>query len=145
MQKKSGLLAKFGVAAAVVAGGLTLAAQPSAAFAAAVPSYSVTPASGLSDGSSVTVAISGAAAGEEFSVVQCAEVGGVLACNAATAKTIAANAGGSVSAPFTVHKSFQASTPEGAAVGTVNCATTPCYVSAGNASVFLGSKQISFN
>ncbi|MEU9891652.1 enediyne antibiotic chromoprotein [Sphaerisporangium sp. NPDC051017] len=143
MQKKTGLIAKLGVATAVVAGGLTLAAQPSA-FAAAAPSFSVTPSTGLSDGSTVTVAISGAGASEQFGVVQCATVNDQLACNQATAKTVTADASGSISSPFTVRKSFQGVTPEGAAVGAVNCATTACYVSAGNQTVFVGSKQISF-
>jgi hypothetical protein len=143
MQKKIGLLAKFGVATAVVAGGLTLAAQP-AAFAAAAPGFSVTPATGLSDGSKVTVAITGAAAGEQFAVVQCATVNTALACNKATATMVTTDASGSNSSPFTVHKSFQGVTPEGGTVGTVDCATTACYVSVGHESAFLGSKQITF-
>lgn len=140
--QKNNMLAKFGVAAAVVVGGLTLAAQPSMAAAA---SFSVTPASGLADGASVTVAISGAGASEEFNILQCANVGSVLACNVDTVKTVTTNASGAGSTSFTVKKTFAGVSPEGASVGTVNCATTACYVSTGNASSFLGSKQITFS
>ncbi|MCG5217536.1 enediyne antibiotic chromoprotein [Streptosporangium sp. KLBMP 9127] len=143
MQKTS-RFAKFGVAAAVVVGGLTLASQP-AAFAAAAPSFSVTPASGLSDGSSVTVGISGAGAGEHFVIVQCATVGGQLACNDKTPKDVGTDASGSASTSFVVNKTFSGATPEGTPVGTVDCAATACFVSAGNETTFLGSKAISFS
>ncbi|MGN9846956.1 neocarzinostatin apoprotein domain-containing protein, partial [Nonomuraea sp. H19] len=62
-----------------------------------------------------------------------------------SAKMVTTDASGSVNSPFTVRKSFQGVSPEGTAVGAVNCATTACYVSAGNEAVFLGSKQISFS
>ncbi|MGN9837180.1 enediyne antibiotic chromoprotein [Nonomuraea sp. H19] len=103
-------------------GGLTLAAQPSA-LAAAAPGFSVTPSTGLSDGSAVTVAITGAGAGEQFGVVQCATVNNTLACNQESAKMVTTDASGSVNSPFTVRKSFQGVSPEGTAVGAVNCAT----------------------
>ncbi|MEQ4720308.1 enediyne antibiotic chromoprotein [Nonomuraea sp. B19D2] len=137
------ILAKLGVAAAVVAGGLTLAAQP-AAFAAAAPGVSVTPATGLSDGSTVTVAITGAGANEQYFVSQCATVNDKLACNVESGKTVTTDANGSSSASLLVKKSFQGVTPEGTPVGAVDCAATACSVGAGNAAVYLGSQQISF-
>lgn len=141
MQKNS-MIIKFGVAAAVVVGGLTLAAQPSMAAAAG---FSVTPATGLSDGAAVTVAISGAGANEGFNILQCANVGDALACNVDTVKAVTTNASGASSTAFTVKKTFQGVTPDGASVGAVNCATTACYISTGNATSFLGSKQITFS
>ncbi|MEZ0071431.1 enediyne antibiotic chromoprotein [Planotetraspora sp. GP83] len=145
MIKKTSLLSKLGVATAVMVGGLTLASQPSA-FAAAAPSFSVTPSTGLSDGNNVTVSITGAGPGEKFSVIQCATVNAQLACNGETAKTVTADASGSVSSSFVVRRSFQGTAPEsGTPVGPVDCATTACYVSAGNQSVFLGSQPISFS
>ncbi|GAA3262628.1 enediyne antibiotic chromoprotein [Nonomuraea helvata] len=137
------IFARFGVAAVVVAGGLTLAAQP-AAFAAAAPGVSVTPSTGLSDGGTVTVAITGAGANEQYLVSQCATVNDKLACNVEAGKTVTTDASGSSSASLTVRKSFQGVTPEGTPVGTVDCATTTCSVGAGNQTVYLGSQQISF-
>ncbi|GAB2453365.1 enediyne antibiotic chromoprotein [Streptosporangium sandarakinum] len=142
MQKKTGLFAKLGVAAAVAVGGMALVSQPSA-FAAA-SGFSVTPATGLSDGASVTASVTGAAAGDQVTILQCATVNDQLACNPATVKTVTVDGAGSASVPFVVRKSFQASTPEGAAVGSVDCSVTACYVSAGNPKGLLGSTQLSF-
>ncbi|MBG0828240.1 macromomycin [Planomonospora sp. ID67723] len=143
MQKKTGFLVKLGVAATVAAGALTLVSQPAAL--AAAPGFSVTPAAGLSDGDTVTVAITGATAGEQFSVVQCATVAEQLACNEATAKTVTVGADGSVGSTFVVRKSFQGVTPPASTpVGTVDCTVVTCFVSAGNESSFLGSQALSF-
>ncbi|MEU9831726.1 enediyne antibiotic chromoprotein [Streptosporangium sp. NPDC048047] len=141
--QKTGLFAKLGVAAAVTMGGLALVSQP-AAFAAAAPAFSVTPATGLSDGASVTASATGAAAGEQITILQCATVKDQLACNPATVKTVAADAAGSASTSFVVNKGFQAVTPDGTAVGSVDCAVTACYVSAGSPNGLLGSTQLSF-
>ncbi|GIH99278.1 enediyne antibiotic chromoprotein [Planobispora takensis] len=142
MQNKSRLLTKLGIATAVALGGLTLASQP-AAFAAA-PGFSVSPATGLTDGATATVTVTGAAAGTEFSIVQCATVNDQLACNGDTVKTVTTDAAGSADTAFVVRKTFQGATPTGASVGTVDCAATTCFVSVGNETAFLGSQALTF-
>ncbi|MFD3658519.1 enediyne antibiotic chromoprotein [Streptomyces sp. NPDC058620] len=131
---------KFGVVA-VASIGLAAAAQ-SVAFAA--PSFAVSPASGLSDGQSVSVSISGAAAGETYYIAQCAQVGGQDACNAATATSFTTDASGAASFTFVVRKSYAGSTPEGTPVGAVDCAAAACNLGAGNTGLDLGHVALSF-
>ncbi|MEW2064926.1 MULTISPECIES: enediyne antibiotic chromoprotein [unclassified Streptomyces] len=131
---------RFGVVA-VASIGLAAAAQ-SAAFAA--PSFSVSPATGLSDGQSVSVSVSGAAAGETYYIAQCAPVGGQDACDPATATSFTTDASGAASFSFVVHKSYTGSTPGGTPVGSVDCATDACNLGAGNSGLDLGHVALTF-
>ncbi|WP_181009567.1 enediyne antibiotic chromoprotein [Streptomyces sp. SM11] len=126
---------------AVASLGLAAAAQ-SVAFAA--PAFSVSPASGLSDGQSVSVSISGASAGETYYIAQCAPVGGQDACNAATATSFTTDASGAAAFTFVVKKTYTGSTPEGTPVGAVDCAAAACNLGAGNSGLDLGHVALDF-
>nr|prf actinoxanthin [Actinomyces sp.] len=105
------------------------------------PAFSVSPASGLSDGQSVSV--SGAAAGETYYIAQCAPVGGQDACNPATATSFTTDASGAASFSF-VRKSYAGQTPSGTPVGSVDCATDACNLGAGNSGLNLGHVALTF-
>jgi ferredoxin len=139
---KTRFLAKLGAAAAVAAG-LAFTGQ-AAASADPGPSLSVTPSTGLADGAVVTVSVTGAGANEAYGIAQCADVSGVMACNAATATGFTSDAGGAATFPLTVNAVFEGSTPDGSPAGTVDCTTVACYVGGGNETLGLGTVPISF-
>lgn len=113
---KSGLLGAAAVAA------LAFSAAP----ASAAPAVTASPASGLSDGQSVTVTGTGFPAGAVIAVSQCR---GTSTCtDTLTKATVGANGG--FTAAYTVRKQFTAtdwSTGTGSTV-TVNCATQQCQL-----------------
>ncbi|GII65092.1 hypothetical protein Skr01_51770 [Sphaerisporangium krabiense] len=141
--KKAGILAKLGVGAAL-AFGVAAAMAPGAQ--AAAPSFSATPNTGLSDGSVVTVSVSGAAANETYSIAECAHLAaGVLACDESSGASFTTDASGAATFPVTVRKTFEGKTYEGTTVGTADCAVDACYLGAGNNNLVLGEVSLSFN
>ena len=126
--------------AGVLAAVASIALAGCASAAAAGPSISVQPATGLSDGQQVTVAAGGFPGGSTVSVVEC------FAGNTAQQQCQAvdqhgtADSSGSLSITATVHKSFD--TPG----GTVNCATAPgCSLAAAvDRNTFAPAVPISF-
>ncbi|WP_163572045.1 neocarzinostatin apoprotein domain-containing protein [Fodinicola feengrottensis] len=102
------------VAAAAGALALTFSAPVSAATGSVV----ATPASGLTDGQSVTAAAAGFATGEGIQVTECAAVGTSVGCDEPDGASATADANGKAAVSLTVRKSFTAYT-NGAAVGSV--------------------------
>lgn len=141
MRNKTSVLAKLGVAAAMMVG-LTVASQTAAA--AAAPTFSVSPASGLHDGDTVTVTVTGAGANEVYGIAQCANIGASFGCDGSTATTFTTNASGAATFTLPVHKTYQAVTHDGVSLGTVDCGTTSCYIGAGNQNLALGDVVLSF-
>nr|1J5H_A Chain A, Apo-Neocarzinostatin [Streptomyces carzinostaticus]1J5I_A Chain A, PROTEIN (Apo-Neocarzinostatin) [Streptomyces carzinostaticus]2G0K_A Chain A, Neocarzinostatin [Streptomyces carzinostaticus]2G0L_A Chain A, NEOCARZINOSTATIN [Streptomyces carzinostaticus] len=95
----------------------------------AAPTATVTPSSGLSDGTVVKVAGAGLQAGTAYDVGQCAWVDtGVLACNPADFSSVTADANGSASTSLTVRRSFEGFLFDGTRWGTVDCTTAACQV-----------------
>lgn len=118
----------------VAAAALALA-LPTAAFAAG--SVSVSPSSGLKDGQSVNVTGSGFPASTTIYVVECANLTGQAGCDITRLGQAQSDAGGKISAAFTVHTGT---------IGNGTCdATHACYISAGDAAQTAhGAAQISF-
>ncbi|MEU7474296.1 enediyne antibiotic chromoprotein [Streptomyces sp. NPDC044984] len=99
------------------------------AVAVTAPTATVTPSSGLSDGTVVRVDSAGLDAGTAYDVGQCAWVGtGVLACNPADFSSVTADAGGSASTSLTVRRSFEGFLFDGTRWGTVDCTVVQCQV-----------------
>ncbi|WP_411107546.1 enediyne antibiotic chromoprotein [Streptomyces sp. cmx-4-9] len=136
MQITRSRLSKLGVLGATAAAALAIAAGPASAAA----TVSVSPASGLSDGQSVTVTGSGYAAGSEVGVAQCAD--GIV-CNTAVVATADANGAFQLSLP--VNKNFQATDWATGTAIPVNCAETQCRVVAWQETTGQVGQNISFN
>ncbi|MGW4025800.1 enediyne antibiotic chromoprotein [Streptomyces sp. NPDC005009] len=146
VKNKLGLVTRVGATAALALG-LGAAVVPSASAAAAAPVVSVTPATGLSDGTTVTLNASGLTPGTVYHVGQCAFVeDGQYGCNKATALDVVADASGAVNTKITVKQSFEAvvgsaTTPW----GTVDCKVTACQVGLGSDQGEGGGQLISFS
>jgi hypothetical protein len=141
--KKS--LVKVGAAAAILFGGMGVAAATGVTAAqASTIVVTASPSSGLADGQSTQIAATGLNPGTTYFVNECAYVGtGQLACSQ-SAVTVTAAADGTAGTPLTVFKTFQAYT--GSTVyGTVDCSTTQCLVGVGDASGDGSGVPISFN
>ncbi|MFF9043655.1 enediyne antibiotic chromoprotein [Streptomyces parvulus] len=113
---RSGLLGAAAVAA------LAFTAAP----ASAAPAVTATPAAGLADGQSVTVAGTGFPAGAEVAVSQCREA---TTCTDTLARATV-GADGTFRTPYTVRRQFTAtdwSTGTGSTV-TVDCAAQACQL-----------------
>ncbi|MFH9611366.1 enediyne antibiotic chromoprotein [Streptomyces sp. NPDC017448] len=124
-------VAKFAVGSAAALGLVVGFQNPAAA---AAPTATVTPSTGLSDGAVVKVDGAGLDAGTAYDVGQCAWVGtGVLACNPADFTSVTANAAGSASTTLTVRRSFEGYLFDGTRWGTVDCTTEECQVGLSNA------------
>ncbi|MFB7915474.1 enediyne antibiotic chromoprotein [Streptomyces sp. NPDC056061] len=143
VKTKAGLIARAGATAAVAIG-LAVGLQSSAM---AAPAVSVTPASGLSDGTTVTLTATGLTPGTVYHVGQCSYVdANVAACNPATSVDIAADASGKVTAQVKVLAKFDAVTGADAKPwGTVDCKTRTCAVGLGSDAGDGGSQNISFS
>ena len=111
--KKVGLLA-----AAPIAAVFAIVAAPTAAFAAA--SVTVTPASGVTDGQSVTVSGTGFKANASLVIVECSAPASQAACDTTNLGSATANAAGTFSATFKV---------KSGTIGNGSCTTT-CYIAA---------------
>lgn len=130
-------------AAAAVALGVTVAVQP-AAYAAAA-GLSVSPATGLAHGDTVTAEVTGAVPGETYYIAQCADIPAGHACDPSTATSFTVDGNGEASIPLVVSKTFVGTSPEGTSLGSVDCGAVQCYIGAGNAGLDLGDVAISFS
>lgn len=111
---------------------MALAGQSSAQAAeqaAAAATISVSPSSGLADGQSVTVSVTGLS--PEAAVGQCTYVSSEVVCDPGSWVQFPTS-GGSGSAALTVHQSFEGFTVAAdgtfAYWGTVDCTVLPCVV-----------------
>ncbi len=87
--------------AALGVGALLLAAPA----LAATPGISVSPSTGLANGQTVTVSLSGFSAGAPVAVIECSPLQATAqqaACDTAGVKIVTANASGTATTPFTV-------------------------------------------
>lgn len=120
--------------AVVIAGGTAAEATPEA------PSVTVSPATGLADGASVSVSAAGYSANETVTIWECA--GGTTGpvCDTGS-QTTTTDATGAVSTSFVVHEVLTT------ASGPVDCTTVAngCFVGAANESYSeVASAEISF-
>ncbi|MFF9221513.1 enediyne antibiotic chromoprotein [Streptomyces viridosporus] len=143
VKNKLGLIARVS-ATAVIATGVAVAFQPAAM--AASPVVTVSPATGLKDGDTVTVTGTGLTPGVVYHVSQCESVtSGTYGCDPTTVIDIAADAQGKVSTQFVVHKTFQAvKGVEGIPSGTVDCTVSACAVGMGDDQGVGGGQRITF-
>ncbi|MFF9347203.1 enediyne antibiotic chromoprotein [Streptomyces sp. NPDC014734] len=143
VKTKAGLLVRAGATAAVAIG-LAVGLQSSAM---AAPAVSVTPASGLTDGATVTLTATGLTPGTVYHVGQCSYVEtDVAACNPATSVDVAADASGKVTAQVKVFAKFDAVTgAEAKPWGTVDCNSRTCAVGLGSDKGEGGAQNISFS
>lgn len=92
--------------------------------AVADASVTVTPSTGLVDGQSVDVAVTGFGAAEELFVAQCAQPEpGVFLCDMVNVQSLTTDADGAGSVATTVHATFEGFDQTGSPVATVDCAT----------------------
>ncbi|HEX8629936.1 MAG TPA: enediyne antibiotic chromoprotein [Catenuloplanes sp.] len=128
------LRSAIAVAAVAVGAMLSLGATPAAAEGAAA--ISATPSSGLVNGQSIEVAVTGFGAGANLYVGQCAYLTVDKAspvCDLSSSQQVVADAAGAGSAPLTVHSSFEGTdVATGESVGLVDCGTVAggCVVNA---------------
>ncbi|WP_335936493.1 enediyne antibiotic chromoprotein [Streptomyces sp. PTD5-9] len=143
VKTKAGLIVRAGATAAAAIG-LAVGLQSSAM---AAPSVSVTPASGLADGTAVTLTATGLTPGTVYHVGQCSYVeSNVAACNPATSVDATADASGKVTAQIKVYTKFDGVTgAQGTPWGTVDCKARTCAVGLGSDSGEGGSQNISFS
>ncbi|MFD7703701.1 enediyne antibiotic chromoprotein [Streptomyces caelestis] len=143
IKNKLGLVARVSATAAI-ATGMAVAFQPAAQ--AAAPVVTVSPATGLKDGSTVTVTGTGLTPGTVYHVSQCEFVtSGTYGCDPTTVIDIAADAQGKVSTQFVVRKVFQAvKGADGVPSGTVDCTVTACAVGLGDDKGVGGGQRITF-
>jgi hypothetical protein len=120
----------------VAATSVTLAVAGQGAAGAATPGLTVTPATGLTTGDTVSVAVTGFAAGEPVAISECAEVTSddAVACNGPEGVAATADANGTVTVSLVVRNAFQGYTQDGQLYGPVDCATAfkGCVVGAVN-------------
>jgi hypothetical protein len=137
------------VAVGALAVGLALTGQASAFAAPAAAAVTVTPATGLSDGDTVTAAVTGFASGEKVFAMQCAHpTANVPVCNPVDASGTVVSANGSGSANVVVRKTYTGFTLDGKQYGPIDCATVPsgCGIIAVNeAMTTVAGANISFN
>ncbi|MET9156065.1 enediyne antibiotic chromoprotein [Streptomyces griseoflavus] len=145
-KNKLGLITRVGATAALAIG-LGVAVVPSASATATAPVVSVTPATGLADGTTVALKATGLTPGTVYHVGQCAFVdGGQYGCNKATALDVVADSAGSVNTRIVVNRTFQAVV--GSATnpwGTVDCKVTACQVGLGSDKGEGGGQAITFS
>lgn len=130
----SSRIRRFGLAASAVAFGLVLVASPLASASAA--SITATPATGLSDGDSITATVAGFGAGEKVVVAECAAPGGTQVCDWAGNRELTTDAAGNGSVGTTARATFLGFNPDGSVYGTVDCKTVEggCVLGAVNQS-----------
>ncbi|MGW2425654.1 enediyne antibiotic chromoprotein [Streptomyces sp. NPDC001709] len=118
--RKGLVLAGVGIAAVLGLGGQ----------ASAAPLLAVSPASALSDGQSVSVTGSGYTPGSTIVLLQCdADKPQGTACDKQSLVAVTADAQGSISTKFTVHKAFTGTDLTGGTGTTsVDCGTGHCYI-----------------
>ena len=136
-------------AAAVFCGAAAMLVVAPAADAAA-PAITVSPASGLSNGQSVSVTGGGFPARGSIAVVQCNAPAdpAQTSCNYADYVSTTADSSGAVSASIVVRASFTGTNPgTGQPAGQVDCAAGPCTIAVGSQSdpsIFAPPAKITF-
>jgi hypothetical protein len=114
------------VAVGALTVGLALTGQASAFAAPAAVAVTVTPSTGLSNGDTVTAAMTGFAPGETVFTLQCAHpTANVAVCNPVDASGTVVNANGSGSTNVVVRQTYTGFTLDGKEYGPVDCATVP--------------------
>ncbi|MFD8128264.1 enediyne antibiotic chromoprotein [Streptomyces mirabilis] len=145
-KKRIALISKAGLTGAAAVAAMLAVSVPATAAATAV-GVTVTPSTGLSDGASVTVNVTGFGAAEAVSATECAgdPAAGTLVCDVAGIKQLTTDATGAGSTAFTVKKTFQGQDQSGATVD-VNCATIAggCFIGASNEAQNRDTAAISF-
>ncbi|MEV6907544.1 enediyne antibiotic chromoprotein [Amycolatopsis sp. NPDC051071] len=117
----------------------------STAFAAADPSVSADPSTGLSDGATINVTVSDYAAEEQVAVTECASLpDGLVVCDGKNIVGLITDTAGTGVTPYTVHKAFQGYTRDGQPWGPVDCATVQCGIGASNTGAVLSATKIYF-
>ncbi|MFE0025200.1 enediyne antibiotic chromoprotein [Amycolatopsis sp. NPDC059021] len=118
--------AAFGIA---VAGGSSAAAAP----APDAPQVTVSPSTNLSEGTPITVTVSGFKAAQKVHFSECAEIGGANVCDHDGSGQITTDGNGGGSSASVAHKTFVGYLDNGTKWGTVDCKTAEhgCYVGAG--------------
>jgi hypothetical protein len=142
---RSKTLANFALSAAA-AGAMALLGSSAASAAVAAPSVTASPATGLSDGQSISAAVAGYGAGEPVSVAECAGTpGGSLVCDLQTQASVTTDAAGAGSTAFIVHNAFTGTDINGNTTP-VTCATVAggCFIGTTNASQQNAAAPISF-
>jgi hypothetical protein len=112
--------------AAVVAGAAICVAlaTPSAFAAPAGATLTASPSTGLHDGDTVTLSVAGFAGNADLVALECASPSaGVTVCDPTSQALLHTNAGGTASAPATVHRTFTGYLPNGTVWGSVDCTT----------------------
>ncbi|WP_409181480.1 enediyne antibiotic chromoprotein [Amycolatopsis sp. VS8301801F10] len=139
--------ARVKVALAAAAGVSVLPLLASAASAEpAAPAVVVSPATGLSDGQSVTVTATGFGANATLTISECTPAANNAgACKEVPPLTFTTDASGSGSTTYVVKKSFAAKLPDGTDAGTVDCGTAVCFIGVRDSSLQGGGQQIFFS
>lgn len=133
----------------VLAGGASAALLLSALVGsqsalAATPKETVKPSTGLVNGSTVHVAVTGFPASKALTAGQCAMVKAKIACNPGNEKKFKSTASGSGSTTMVVKLSFTGTFTGGGSAGTINCATKSCFIGVGAGGKTGTSVPISF-
>ena len=132
---KGSAIAGFAIAMAMVFG-------PQAGATEAAPGVSVTPSSGLSNGDTVSVSLTGFTPNAAVFTCECAVVAAdQVACPAGGWVQLTTDASGAASTPLTVVSSFEGFLLDGTSVGTVDCHTVQCVVGTSESAF----QNISFN
>jgi hypothetical protein len=124
---------------------MAIAFQPVAGASVAAPDIAVTPSTGLSDGASVSVSVTGFAPNTTVFIGQCATLAGEPACPAGEVPQATTNASGAASLTLTVRKTYEGFRLDGSSAGTVDCGSASCFVGAGDASGAGVQAALSFN
>lgn len=136
MQFNRSRMSKLAVLGSTAAATLLLAAGPASATA----TLSLSQATGLTDGQSVSVSGTGWAANAQVGVAQCVQG---LVCSTAVAAT--ADAAGAIGLSLPVHKTFTATDWATGTSVPVNCAVSQCRVVAWTEATGQVGANISFN
>ncbi|WET76184.1 enediyne antibiotic chromoprotein [Amycolatopsis sp. QT-25] len=140
--------AKIGLAAVLGLSMLPLATSVAAAspLAPAEPVVTVSPATGLSDGQSVTVTASGFAANTTLTISECTPAANNSgACKEVPPLTFSTDASGSGSTTYTVKKNFDSALPDGTPAGSVDCGTAVCFIGVRDSQAQSGGQQVFFS
>lgn len=133
LTKKSSVIAGSAAVALGLVGPVLVGQAATAAPTA--PAIKVNPSTGLKDGQSVDVSVSGFKGSEDLFVVQCAmPKPKEIACDLKDGAMFKTDGKGGGSTKVTVHSSYQSQTPDGKSGPKVDCAKIQggCVLGAGN-------------
>jgi hypothetical protein len=139
-------LAAKGTAIAGFAIGMALMFAPQSGATEAAPGVTVTPSSGLSNGDTVAVSLTGFSPNTDVFGGECAYLpSGQVACPAGDPVKLTTDADGAASTSLTVVSTFDGFLLDGTAVGTVDCHTARCIIGTSDASGNGAEATITFN